>query len=154
MGGAVRMPLLLGLSTALLASCAIGAPRWTTPGAHVVDGYWLGEETPCPSAGRDPKACLHAVPLVVEALLLEEPDAVVVGTWTAQRTEYWLDAEGQQQFIMSTRVGGELAVVLELADGRRRVFGAMCPMTSAAVGAPLCYLSPVVAFRVGEEPWK
>lgn len=150
----MRMPLLLLLSLTLLASCAIGAPRWTTAGAHVVDGYWLAEEVPCPSAGSDRKECLHAVPLVVEALLLEEPDAVVVGTWTAQRTESWLDAEGQQHFIISTRVGGEVAVVLELADGRRRVFGAMCPLTSETGGHPLCYLNPVVAFRVGEEPWK
>jgi hypothetical protein len=142
---------LIGLTFALLASCSIG-PGWTTPGAHVVDGYWLGTETQCPLEGGEGLDCGHAVPVAVRTLLTEEPTAVVTAAWAAQAADTWLDAKGDRQGPAWMSTVWSTHVVLDLEDGRRRVFAAQCP-----VGPPrarLCQHMDVIAYPVGAEPWK
>jgi hypothetical protein len=158
-------PLVRGLAIALVTGVAVVAVAeltktptagWTDPGAHVVDGMWLGAETGCSLDGG--QECSLAVDAALERAAVTEPEATVTSASVAKPVGAYRNGRGGT--ILATTAGWVTydIVVRGLADGRRLMVGVHCepPMESEAGSIPArCQAdaAPVTAPRVGQEPW-
>ncbi|MDF2735226.1 MAG: hypothetical protein K0S97_1849 [Chloroflexota bacterium] len=158
-------PLVLGLAIAFAAGIGVVAvveltkpetAGWSDPGAHVVDGLWLGTGTACSLAGGD--ECSLALGAALERLAVIEPEATVTSASVATPVGAYRNGRGGT--ILATTAGWVTynIVVLELADGERLMIGVHCEprMDSEAGPTPArCQpdAAPVDAPRVGQEPW-
>ena len=157
--------LLLGLVIALAGGIGVvavaeltkpDAAGWSDPGAHVVDGLWLGTETACSLEGR--QECSLALDAALERLHVTEPDATVTSASVAKPVGAYRNGRGGT--VLATTGGWVVyrIVVLGMADGRQVIVGVYCdpPMESETRSIPArCQAdaAPVNAPRLGQEPW-
>ena len=139
----------------LIAACTPAA-GWVGDGAHAVEGYWVLAESRCDQVhGTD---CAIAVDAAMGDAGLGQTDV------TAASTADWPRAyrDGHGGTILRT-TGGLMtssAVVLDLADGSRRLVNVFCggPVTTddgAVVQPRTCGSDGSLPDdrRVGREPW-
>ena len=157
--------LVLGLAIALAGGIGVVAVAeltkpetagWSDPGAHVVDGLWLGSEMTC-SLGGGPE-CSLALDAALERLAVIEPGATVTSASVAQPVGAYRNGRGGT--VLATTGGWVVyrIALLGLADGRQVMVGVYCdpPMESETGSIPArCQAdaAPVNAPRVGAEPW-
>jgi hypothetical protein len=158
-------PFVLGLALALAAGVGVVAvaeltkpppPGWSDPGAHVVDGLWLGSETACSLRGG--QECSLALDAALERLAVIEPEATVASAAIARPVGAYRNGRGGT--VLATTSGWVVyrIALLGLADGRQVMVGVYCdpPMESETGSIPArCQAdaAPVNAPRVGAEPW-
>lgn len=145
-----------------IVACAIGVswvtPRpagWLDPAAHVVDGHWVGAEVPCDDVIGD---CRVAITAAVAQLRTLEPGAVVAAVMTSHLLPY-VARDGHTAIDGVTGgIGHPELVILDLADGRRRLVGLLCSPEPVSLTEPIlhettCRPGDIHAVRVGDEPW-
>jgi hypothetical protein len=143
----------------LLAACTTppAVVGWQDPDAHLVDGRWIGTETPC-AAGKQGLECR----------VLVERASAMVGADVRARVTRTAVAALPTKFILVTgearipHLGGGLnspkAVVIDVADGTRLVVGLLCYMPYAGDGSGLavsmvtCTWNPLDEWRDGTVP--
>ena len=160
-------PLVLGLALALALAAGVGVVAvieltkpppagWSDPGAHVVDGMWLGTETACSFEGGG--ECSLALDAALERIAVIEPQATVTSGSVAKPVGAYRNGRGGN--VLATTGGWVVyrIALLGLADGRQVMVGVYCdpPMESETGTIPArCQAdaAPVNAPRVGDEPW-
>jgi len=109
-----------------LTACSSRAPNrdgWWDEGVHEVDGYWVTAEFPC--TPENDEACTTAITAASAALRAREPGAAVTGgVFAAYPVQRGKDAN--EISIILTGLFQPRFVILDLADGSRRVIGLMC----------------------------
>jgi hypothetical protein len=143
----------------LLSACAPTPPAvvgWQGTDIHLVDGRWIGTETPC-AAGKDGLECRTVVDQGL-ANLTPEVRANATGAVLAALPTTLVMASGETR---TARLGFGIetrrAVVVRFPDGTRRVIGLSCllPYTSDArfaVEMAHCTLDPLDDWRDGNAP--
>ena len=142
--------LLALIAAAILVACATPTdPHWSDAGIHVVDGHWLPAESPCDLASTDD--CVAAV-RAAEAGLGIDPRATVTAS-TAGLPRQWVRSDGQAVVVIPAYSGAPPEfVILDLADGSRRVTGYGCWGVPEADGSMNCGAVPLDQYRVGHSP--
>ena len=150
-----RRALTAGLLLAIAAATALAAcatptdPHWSDAGIHVVEGHWLPTERPCDLASTD--GCVAAV-RAAEAGLGVDPHATVRAS-TAGLPRQWVRSDGQTVVVIPAYSGAPPEfVILDLADGSRRVTGYGCWGVPKADGSMNCGEVPLDQYRVGHSP--
>jgi hypothetical protein len=145
------IPLML-----LLAACSTppSVVGWLGSDVHLVDGVWIGTETPC-AAGKDGLECR----VVVEYALATVRGSKVTKAALAALPSTFVLASGETRM---GHLGGGIdtgrAVVLDFADGTRRVLGFVCYLPYAGDGSGLalsmvtCTWNPLNDWRDGNVP--
>jgi hypothetical protein len=140
------LAILFALS---LVACgaATSTTGWTDPGAHIVDGYWVGPEASCPMGPDD--SCTFQI---AEAKKLITPSdlVAVVGAVTAPLLTRWIRADGNGYIAIRAGLGSLDFVILDLGSGRRRAFVVFCSYPPSQG----CQQLPGAAsdYRVGTTP--
>ncbi len=137
---------------AAIAWMAVPRSRWQDPGAHVVDGYWLGAEMVCPF--DEPTMCVQRIDAAIETLTEREPAARVVATRLARPANSYFDETGQASMDNMSGCCSYHIAILEIADGTRRLIGVTCAPSPTGDGEQ-CFVQgdSIAATRVGREPW-
>jgi hypothetical protein len=146
-----RRSLKVVVIAVALAACAgttVGS-AWSGPGLHVVDGYWMLAERPCDLAAAD--ECATNVALAASELGLGPQDfarAATAGlpTWRSVRSD------GQVSVVLQNRSGYAYFMILDLANGSRRVVGVSCTGVPNPDGSMNCRSGPFDDYRVGATP--
>jgi hypothetical protein len=135
---------------AILAGCSTPtSPRWADDGIHIVDGYWILAEKPCDLASSDP--CVVAVD-TAEIEMAIDPKTVVRGA-TAGLPHKWVRSDGQEMTVIEGTSGTPSQfVVVDLADGSRRVIAFGCLGVPSPDGSTTCLAYPLDRYRVGNIP--
>ncbi len=157
--------IVFGLAIALAGATGLAAiieltktptAGWTDPGAHVVDGLWLGAATACPLEGG--QECSLALDAAMARLAVITSTATVTSASVAKPVGAYRNGRGGT--ILATTAGWVTynIVVLGLADGKRLMVGVYCePRMERESGSIPAHCqadaAPVNAPRVGEEPW-
>jgi hypothetical protein len=143
----------------LLAACAPAPPvvvGWQDPDAHLVDGRWIGAETPCP-AGKDGLECRTVLDQAL-ANLTPEVRANATGAVLVSLPTTVVMASGETRTArLRAGIDWRRAVVVSFPDGTRRVVGLWCylPYTADrrfAVEVAGCTLDPLDDWRDGNAP--
>jgi hypothetical protein len=118
----------LVLPVLLLGACApkpLAVVGWQDPDAHLVDGTWIGTETPC-AASTDGLECRVVVDRALATLGADVRANVTKAAMAALPTRFVM-ATGETRM---GHIGGGItvgrAVVVDVADGTRRVVGLVC----------------------------
>jgi hypothetical protein len=137
---------LVALS-AIVGACASESAGWAGDDVHSVDGYWLQREAAC--ADLDCDGMVRAALIAVE----DPAGSTVTKAATAQWPRAYRDGHGGT-VLMGGSGGVQMswsAVVLDLADGSRRVVPVRCDTGHAPT---VCVQDlEIDAPRVGHEPW-
>lgn len=140
----------------LLAACSTppSVVGWVGSDVHLVDGTWIGTETPC-APGKDGLECR----VVVEYALAAVKDSKVTKAALAALPSTFVLASGETRM---GHIGGGIdtgrAVVLDFADGSRRVLGFVCYLPYAGDGGGLvvsmvtCTSNALDYWRDGNAP--
>ena len=129
--------------------------QWTDPAAHIVDGYWVSAEG---EACRVP-ACSGVLRVAVEHAPTVAATTPIRAVRTTPAQEY-LDSHGQADIGLATSgLSYPNDAIIEYDDGTRRMVGVWCgpiPDPAAPNAPPIeeCRPGDVLAYRVGEEPWR
>jgi hypothetical protein len=137
---------VFGIALAAGACASQVTPRWVDVGVHPVDGYWILAEQPCDGAAD---ACGDVVRAAVPALGVDPK--TIVRSWTAGLPVEWMRSDGRVASVLFNTSGFEQFVVLDLADGSRRVIGVGCGMPNPD-GSARCLPSSLESYRVGLQP--
>ena len=157
--------LLIGLALVVAAGFVVAgvagltksAPAgWSDPAAHVVDGVWLGAETPCQLETE--QECSLPLDAALARVAVISPGATVTSASVAQPVGAYRDGQGGT--VLAT-TGGWVTyriALLALADGRLLMVGVHCePLREFDAGSipASCEADAgeISAPRVGEEPW-
>jgi hypothetical protein len=146
-----RRSLAVVLSVMLLAACAgttVGA-AWSGPGLHAVDGYWILAKRPCDVTSID--TCATAVILAATELDIDPRDVVRVAT-AGLPTLRSVRADGQVYVVLTNTSGYAQFLILDLANGSRRVVGVSCTGVPNPDGSANCRAGPFDDYRVGATP--
>jgi hypothetical protein len=139
--------LAVSLSAAALTACSTPTtPHWTDDGVHVVDGYWITAERPCEITTE---GCLAAVRAA--EVSMDIPAEEVTGAATARIPNHWVRADGKPAIILAT--GEREFVILDLADGTRRVIVYGCGGISVVEGVRPCGAYVDDTYAVGHSPF-
>ena len=143
---------VIAVVIAVAWSSTIPRSRWQDPGAHLVDGYWLGAETVCPF--DEPALCVPRIDAAIQTLSEQEPAASVVARRLARPAQTYFDETGQATMYGMSGCCSYHVAILELADGTRRLIGVTCAPSPDGDGER-CFVQgdSIGATRVGEEPW-
>jgi hypothetical protein len=137
------------------AACGLIGPRWVGDNIHVVDGYWVGRETPCPAVGA--ADCATEVEAALRTLAPADRD-LVVGAAMGGFPDGYVDRSGT---TIPVKFGGGLSsqgiVLLDLADGRRLAVTVVCegPIFTGEmqlVEEKTCRAHDLEYLRVDREP--
>jgi len=155
------LPAAIVVSVAVVISVAVAswvtAPRsrWVDPAAHVVDGYWFGAETVCPSHAVT--GCAGIIETALAALKASEPGVQIVRASSAEPASAFFDRDGQATILWESGCCSYAVAILELDDGTRRLIGVSCsPMSTDTGGTTMrCAAGDgeITGARVGREPW-
>jgi hypothetical protein len=120
------MRWILVLLALVTVACAPTGPRWVGENIHVVDGYWVDTETLCL-----PVDCATELKEAVRALPAADAEQVV-GAALAGYPNGYVDSSGNTILMTTGGLWQPIIVVLDLADGRRRVVTLLCvgPITT------------------------
>jgi hypothetical protein len=135
----------------LVAACSSppSVVGWSGSDVHLVDGRWIGTETPC-AAGKEGLECR----VVVEYALATVPRNTVKKAALAALPTTFVMATGETRM---GHLGGGIdtgrAVVLDLADGTRRVLGFVCYLPYPGDGSGLA-ISMVTCTWNALEDWR
>jgi hypothetical protein len=137
----------------IFAACASPTdPQWADEGVHAVDGYWPLTERPCDLTSPDP--CVEQVRLAGKALDID-PGTVLAGA-TAALPSQWVRSDGRlAQILFSTSGSIPILVVLDLADGTRRIAAYGCAGIPQPDGSTLCRAGVPISledYSVGGSP--
>jgi hypothetical protein len=141
--------LAFAAAVALVASCSpavVSPDGWWDPGVHAVDGYWVTEERPC-VVGVE-WGCEFMRDTALAVIQEREPgaivDRIVTAGWPSMR-------EANQQAFTFAGLTTPRFVIVDLADGSRRVVGLMCGALSHDGGFQRlgCIPDDLSMFRVG-----
>ena len=140
---------LVGL-LGILAGCASPTtPHWSDSGVHAVDGYWILAEQPCDLSSSS--ECIAAVH-TAESKLGIDPSAVKRAA-TAGLPRTWVRADGQAVTVLEATSGSPSEfVVVDLADGTRRVIGFGCLAVPDPSGVAQCLAFGLPEYEVGSSP--
>jgi hypothetical protein len=123
----------------VLAACSPAPPAvvgWQDSGAHLVDGRWIATETPC-AAANDRLECR----IVVERALSTVPGSVAASVTKTARAALPYKFVTPSGDVRVGHVGGGIetgqVIVLDLADGTRRVVGLVCYLPYSGDGSRL-----------------
>jgi hypothetical protein len=144
----------------LLTACGIGpaAAGWQGTDVHLVDGTWIGTETVC-GDGDDAIECRAVVERAMAALAPEVRPSVVRAALAALPTTF-VTASGETRTArLSAGISTREAVVIDLAEGTRRVIGYWCYLPSTGDGdlvveSVTCEMNPsaIEYWRDGNAP--
>ena len=147
-----RTRRLVGLIAVIgiLAGCAgPTTPHWADSGVHAVDGYWILAEQPCDLGSSG--SCVAAV-RTAEATLGIDPSSVTRAA-TAGLPRTWIRMDGQAMTILDVTSGSPSEfVVVDLANGTRRVTGFGCLSVPDPSGAVQCLAFGLSKYEVGSSP--
>lgn len=144
-----RLGAFLVTVVALAGACSDQSmPQWVDDGVHAVDGYWVLSEQPCVAVSSHQCTTFAAI---AETALGIDP-RLVVGVALAGLPQLWERSNGQIAITLPRSSGTLVAVVLDLADGTRRVTGVGCLGVPNADGSTTCLASPLDTYRVGHPP--
>lgn len=140
---------LVAVTLILVACTAPTDAHWADDGVHVVDGYWILAEHPCDVAAAD--GCIVATH-AAETALDVDPRAVVRAA-TAELPRRWVRADGREIVLAGGYSGPPPEfVLLDLADGTRRVTVFKCGGVPYPDGSMICGAFGLDAYRVGHAP--
>ena len=144
--------ILIGLAFLVVACASPTVPHWADDGVHAVDGYWILTERPCNLRSPDP--CVEQVRLAEKALDID-PGTVLAGA-TAALPSQWVRSDGRlAQILFSTSGSIPILVVLDLADGTRRIAAYGCAGIPQPDGSTLCRAGVPIGledYSVGGSP--
>jgi hypothetical protein len=148
---AAAMRWILALLALGVVACAPTGPRWVGENIHVVDGYWVDTERPCL-----PIDCAVALEEALRALPAADRQ-LVIGAALGGFPSGYVDASGQTILMTTAGLSQPRIVILDLADGRRRVVPLVCTgpifnSEGALVGQETCIPSDLSHLRVGRQP--
>jgi hypothetical protein len=136
---------------AMIGACG---GRWQGEGVHLVDGTWIGPESACDVTDLECRTVVELAHGLVGATLADDPVRIVaVGLPETFTTTLGETRRAQLQAgIMARR-----AVVVDLADGLRRVIGLWCHLPRMSDGAfdamaADCAVAPLEDWRDGAVP--
>jgi hypothetical protein len=143
-----------GVLIILVVAAACSSPRtpspiWSGDGLHVVDGYWILAEQPCDPASDERCA---AMVTAAEVALGIDPTSVVGSASTALPVPKAVRSDGRVEVYMRNTTGTEAFLILDLADGSRRIVGIGCSGVPNPDGSPYWLRTPVEDYRVGATP--
>ena len=118
------------------------ADGWWDEGVHAVDGYWVKSETECVPGDS---YCQTQVRASVDVLHVQEPDAVMTKAWMAS---YPQQRKRYGGFIGFAGLANPAMVILDLADGRRRMITLRCGAFGLST-AYECRREALDMFKVG-----
>ena len=155
-------PLGLATVVVLLSACGAApvATGWQSENVHLVDGTWIGTETAC-GAGDDygDVECRTVVELTMAALPPDDRSKVTKAVQAELPTTF-VAADGVARTAeVTVGILTRTAVVVDLADGARRVIGSLCYLPSSGTGGlsvanSTCELVPLEYWREGNAPPK
>lgn len=142
----------------LVTACDWGGAvaGWRGADVHLVDGTWIGTETPCPEDAQE-VTCR----VVVEQALAAVTPALrskVVGAILAELPTTYVTATGEERAARVQRgLDTRTALVVDLADGTRRVVGLWCYLPRSEEGevvadAVSCRSGDLYDWRDGNAP--
>lgn len=140
---------VLALLTATSCSTVTPTAAWGGDGIHEVDGYWILAERPCDMASAD--LCVDEM-RAAEVSIGIDPRSVVRRATASLPNWRSVGPLGQVSIRLDNRSGLANFVVLDLADGSRRVVGIVCPGVRGPDGSPRCGALPFDDYRVGASP--
>ena len=154
----------IGLMTliVLLAACATVPvdTGWQGENVHLVDATWIGTERAC-GAGDDydDVLCRTVVELTMAALPPDDRSKVAKAVHAELPTTFVTPAGETRTAEVSIGILTRTAVVVDLADGARRVIGLLCHLPSSGTGRlsvanSTCELVPLEYWRDGNAPPK
>jgi hypothetical protein len=134
----------------ILAGCAgPTTPHWGDNGVHAVAGYWILAEQPCDLSSLSP--CVAAVHTAESTLGIDSIDVSRASTASLPRT--WIRADGQAIAVLDATSGSQSEfVVIDLADGTRRVIGFGCLAVPDPSGVVQCLAFGLPTYEVGSSP--
>lgn len=135
-------------AAAIVSACAAPIASWGGDGIHAVDGYWILAERPCDTLTD---LCVEEMQ-AAEAAIGVDPGTVVRQATAGLPQWRSVGPLGQVSIRLDNRSGLANFVVLDLADGSRRVIGIGCPGVQHGDGAPRCWALPFDDYRVGATP--
>jgi hypothetical protein len=129
---------------------------WVGADPHVVEGHWVLAETPCDRApGAD---CTIALDAAIAGSGIDETR--ITDASTAEWPTGYRDGGGRTILATTGGIVHDSAVILDVADGSRRLVNVRCggPITSgdgALVEPRTCDDVEYLPYsqRVGNEPW-
>jgi hypothetical protein len=139
----------VALSTVMSCSTMTPSPTWSGDGLHAVDGYWILAEQPCDPASDE--LCAALVTAAESALDIGQTLVVHTAT-TALPVLKSVRADGQVRVYLHNSTGPVAFVILDLADGSRRVVGVGCVGVPNPDGSRYCARNPFDDYRVGAVP--
>jgi hypothetical protein len=165
-------PLVLS-AVALVAGCSVAATampsgaaeastsqparsaswHWSDPDVHIVDGYYVSTEWPCPDRGTD--ICPAATRVGAAGIERLDPGARVTAATLAAIPSAWTDIAGTPHHLTFAGLGQPMFVVLTLDSGTRRTVPLYCTGAMYAGGesspfaAAHCQVSGGALWRVG-----
>lgn len=143
----------------LLAACGSPPPvpgGWVGPDVHLVDGSWIGTETAC-GAGAEALECRTVVEQALTTLPADVRSKVTRAAVAALPTTF-VTATGEERTArVSAGILTRKAVVVDRADGTRRVIGLWCYLPYSgtgrlAVGEVSCNVAPLDYWLDGNVP--
>jgi hypothetical protein len=141
------VPLMLLLAACISPPAVVG---WLGPDVHLVDGRWIGTETPC-AAGPDGLECR----IVVEhALASIDRVKVTRAAVAALPTKFVLPTGETRTPHLAGGLNTGKAVVFDLADGSRRVVGLLCYLPYRGDGDSGLEVSMVTCTWNALEDWR
>lgn len=162
-----RHPMLL-LAILVSAVGCTGSWRWTDPDTHVVDGFYVGRERPCPLVAPAPtfrpqteraelSLCVGAVTTAAADLATREPTARIVAAAMASIPTSWVSSDGAQHSMAYGGLAQPMFVVLTLASGERHAVPLLCMGANDQDGSEQpqpasCQRSDGGLWRVGAPP--
>lgn len=146
------LPILL-----LIAACRIGpaSPGWQGPEVHLVDGAWIGTEVTC---AADDLECRTVIDLALKALQPDVRARVTRAVLATLPTEFVTATGETRSAHIIAGIAARKAVVIDLADGSRRVIGLWCHLPYSGNGGGLivrdasCDIGPLDYWLDGNAP--
>jgi hypothetical protein len=149
---------VLALLVVLLAGCATQSfvAGWQGPDVHLVDGRWIGTEAPC-AQGQGGLECRT----VVDRALALVTASVRVNVTRATRAAVlgsFVTPTGETRIAQFGGLDRADVVVLDMADGSRRLVGLVCYLPYEGNGGGLalemvtCEANPLDNWRNADGP--
>jgi hypothetical protein len=122
-------------SLVVAVGCGTAGPGWQGTGVHLIDGVWIGTERDCRPADDD-RTCRAVIAEAMRVIGRVERSKVVRAQLAELPTTFATASGETRTARVAAGIMARTAVVLDLADGSRRVVGLWCH----AISVPTCEL--------------
>lgn len=155
---AVRRALITALVASLLIATVVWSlglfgSGWRGRDIHLVGGTWVGTERPCQPDDTD---CRIVVERALSALEPGVRSEIVSAVRADLPDTYSTLLDGTRRAQMTRGLDSQTALVVELANGQRRVMGFWCYLPHGGAGlvdeSVRCETGDVGYWRDGQKP--